>query len=98
MPPIAQVPDMNCVPVFACEQQLRYHPVFDHVRRAPFAGDCDVVAKMPPEIIRELLRPAIDFPSAEHLEALVIEQEYSAGSVALGRPQCADVNRIRPAM
>src|SRR6266446_1841364 len=98
MPPVAQVPDMNRVTVFVREQQLGDHAVFDHVRRSPFAGHRDVVAEMPPEIIRELLRPAIDFPSPEHLEALVIEQEYAARSVALGRAECADVDRIRTAM
>src|SRR6266478_6940578 len=98
MPPVAKIPDMNRVPVFASEQQLRNHAIFDHVRRAPFAGDRDVVPEMPPEIIRELLRPAIHFPSPEHFEALVIEQEYSARSIAFGRAECADVDRIRPAM
>src|ERR1700722_2620025 len=98
MTPIAQVPDMNRVSVLVAEQQFGHDAVLDHVRRSPFAGDGNVPAEMPPEVVREPLRPAIDFPSPEHVEALVIEQENSARSVALVIAERADVNRVRPAM
>ena len=57
--------------------------VLDHVGRAPFAGDRDVLAEVPPEVVSEILRAAIDLPPAEHVEALVIEQEDSARAVAV---------------
>src|SRR5580704_5733378 len=98
MPPVAQIPDMNRMPILVAEQQFGHDAVFDHVRRAPFAGDGHVPSKMPPEILREPLRPAIDFPSSEHVEALVVEQEYSARPVAAWRAQRADVNRVGTAM
>ena len=74
---------MQLMAVLAAGQQVEVRPLLDHIGGAPFAGDRDVVAQMPPEVVTEKLRPAIDFPAAEHLKALVIEQKDSAGSVAL---------------
>src|ERR1700719_943392 len=98
MAAVAQIPDMNRVSVLVGEQQIGVYAVFDHIRRAPFAGDRDVVAEMPPKIVREILRPAIDFPSPEHVEALVIEQEYSAGTVASGCSESAHVDCVGSTM
>ena len=98
MPPVAQIPDMNRMTVLVSEEQLGHDAVLDHFRRTPFAGDGNFPAEMPPEIVRELLWAAIDFPSPEHVEAFVIEQENSARPVALWISNRADVNRIGPAM
>src|SRR6059058_1503224 len=46
--------------------------VLKRIWRAPLAGDHCVVAEMPPYIVTELLRPAIDLPAAERLETLLI--------------------------
>src|SRR5450755_2730702 len=84
--------------VFAADQQVQIGAGFDHIWRAPFAGYRDVVAEMPPEIITEILRTAIDFPAAENVEALVIEQEDSAWTAAIGSAECAHVDRVGAAM
>src|SRR5277367_5982959 len=88
----AEVPQVELMAVFAAGQQVEVRPVLDHVGRAPFAGDGDVVAEMPPEIVTKELGAAIDLPAAEHVEAFVIEQEDAAGSVALRIAERADVD------
>ena len=89
---------MQLVAVFPAEQQLGHDAVLDHVRRAPLAGDQRVVAEMPPEIVGEVLRAAVDLPAAEHIEALVVEHEDAAGSVAVRRAERADIDAVRAAM
>ena len=84
--------------VFAAEQDLRNEPVLERVGRAPFAGDHGVVAEMPPGVVGELLRPAIDLPAAERLEALVIHHEHAARRLAVLVAERRDVDAARPAM
>jgi len=36
--------------------------VLDHVGRAPLARDGGVVAEVPPEVVRQLLRAAVELP------------------------------------
>ena len=66
---LVQVPEMQPAAVLGAEQHLRDQPVLEGVGRAPFAGDHGVVAEMPPDIIGEVLRPAIHLPLAAHVEA-----------------------------
>src|SRR5437899_12543263 len=98
MAPLAQVPQVNCVAVLASEQEVRLNTVLDHFRRAPFAGDGNVVTEMPPEVVSQVLGAAIDLPAPEHVETLMVEQEESARPVAIGSPQRAYVDRVRTAM
>src|SRR6202022_4123650 len=72
--------------------------VFDHVRRSPFARDLDVIAEVPGEVVGKLLRPALHFPAAEDVEAVMIEQEHPARRFALGRSEGARVDALRSAV
>ena len=98
MAALAQVPQMQRVTVLAAEQQIGLHSIFDHFRRAPFAGDRNVVAEMPPEVVGQVLRSAVDLPAAEHVDALMVEQKESAGTVAVGSTQRAHIDRVGAAM
>jgi hypothetical protein len=40
---------------------------------SPLAGDSNVVAQVPREIVAKVLRTAIDLPSTERLEVVVIQ-------------------------
>src|SRR5688572_21959537 len=73
-----QVPEMQPAAIFRAEQDFRDEAVLEHVRRAPFAGDERIMAEMPPCVIGELLRPAIDLPLAANIEGFVIHQENAA--------------------
>src|SRR5580704_12396052 len=94
----AQIPYMQVVPVLSAEQQLGIHSVFNHVRRAPLASDGDVMAQMPGKVVAEILRTAIDLPSTERLEVVVIQGEDSAGTIAARRAQSAQVDAVGPAV
>src|ERR1700694_2780657 len=98
MPAPAEIPQMQVVAVFALHQQVEVGAALDHVRRAPFAGDRDVVAEMPPEIVAEELGTAVDLPAAEHVKAFMVEQETSAGSATLGVAERAHVDGIGSAV
>ncbi len=95
---LVQIPDVHGMAVLAAQQQLRHQAALDHVGRAPFAGDHHVMAEMPPEIISQLLRSAVDLPAAQHLEGLVVHQEDAARPVARGIAERADIDALRPAM
>jgi hypothetical protein len=95
---LVQVPEMQPAAVFRAEQHLGHQTVLEGVGRAPLAGDHGVVAEMPPEIIGEFLGPAVQLPLAEHVEAVVIEQEDAAGPVALGIGEGVDIDSLRPAV
>src|SRR6266481_3338493 len=98
MAALAQVPDVEPMAVVAFDQALEAEPVLEHVGRAPFAADSDVVADVPPEVVSEKLRAAVDLPLAEHLEAFVIEQEDAAGTAAVRAAHGANVDRVGAAM
>src|SRR5262245_4493361 len=84
--PPAQIPEMKMPAVLATQKHLRDQPVFYHVRCAPLTRDHRIVAKMPPEVIGQILRSAIHFPLAKHVEGLTIEQEDSSRPVPIRRP------------
>ncbi len=98
MAALAQIPDVKPMAVVAFDQALQAEPVLEHVGRAPFAADSDVVADVPPEVVGEKLRAAVDFPLAEHVETFVIEQEDSSGAAAVRAAHGAHVNRVGAAM
>jgi hypothetical protein len=86
---------VQLVTVLRSEEQLRYEPALDHVGRAPLARYLDVVAEVPGEVVGEALRPAIDLPSPEDVERVVVEQENPTGTFAV-RHQVASLDvRVR---
>ncbi len=95
---LGEIPEVQPAAVLAAEQHFRHEPVLERVGRAPFAGHHGVVAEMPPDVIGELLRPAIDLPAAERLEALVIHHEDAARRLAVRVAERRDVDAARPAM
>src|SRR5579872_251472 len=98
MAALAQIPNMERMAVFAAEQQVRLYAMLNHVWRTPFAGNRNVVAQMPPEIVGEILRAAIHFPAAQHVEAFMIEEEQPSRTFALGSAKGANVDRVGAAM
>src|SRR5262245_48824013 len=91
----AQIPDMHFMPVFAGQQQIGLHAVFNHVRRAPFAAKQRVKAEMPPEIVTNKLWAPIHLPLTPNAERFTIEHENAARPIAVGRTQRANVNTFR---
>jgi hypothetical protein len=53
---------------------------------------------VPPKIIGEFLWPSVEFPSAAHVERLMVHEEYASRSLALGVGERADVNALRAAV
>src|SRR6516162_11060703 len=98
VPAFGEVPEMQPPAISAAEQHLGHQPVLESVRRAPFAGHERVVAEMPPAVIGKLLRAALDFPSAERLEAFVIHHENAPGRLAFTVAERGDVDPARAAM
>src|SRR5262249_52138189 len=68
MGPLAKVPEMELVTIFAVEQQIRHQAVLDHVGCSPFTRHHGVIPQVPGEIVSEVLRSAIHLPLAEHVE------------------------------
>ena len=93
-----QIPDVQCVAVFAGEKEFPVHPIFDHVGSVPFAGEHGVVPEMPPEVIREILRAAFDFPWSLDLEGFGIEDEGASGTIAIDGAECIDIDAIGTAV
>src|SRR5438477_13011070 len=95
---LEQIPDVQLVAVAAIQQNFRIHSLVHHAGRSPFAGDDGVESQMPPEIIGEFLRAAIQLPLPEDIEALVVHHENSAGTAAVGSSQRADKDSVGTAM
>src|SRR5262249_46221281 len=95
---LGEVPEMQAVAVFAAEQNFRDETVLERIGRAPFACHHGVVAEMPPTVIAELLRAALDLPSAERLEGFVVHQEDSARRLAFRISQRRDIDAAGAAM
>src|SRR5437660_1957635 len=95
---LGEIPEVQPAPVFAAEQDFGNEAVLDRVRRAPFAGHHRVVAEVPPAVIGELLRTALDFPAAERLERLVVHDENAARGLSVLVAERRDVNAAGPAM
>jgi len=89
---------VQTVSVLAAEEQLRVHAVFYHVWRTPLAGYSNVIPEVPRKIVTELLRPALDLPSAERFEVVVIECKDSTGCVSIRCTESAQVDAIGTAM
>src|SRR5579872_7151235 len=98
VPALGQVPDVQLVAVLARKQDVGVDAVLHHVRRAPFACDRGVVAEVPPEVIGETLRAAVELPAALHGKRVVVDYEDTAWRVALRITQSAHVDPIRAAV
>jgi hypothetical protein len=98
VPAALEIPDVQPVAVLVTEQQLAHEPVLDHLRRAPLARDDGVVVEVPPEVVRELLRPAVVLPLALDREVVVVEQEDAAGTAALRVAERRDVDAVGTAV
>src|SRR5260370_21384749 len=96
--PAAQVPDVEPMAVLAGDDLVDAEPVLEHVGRAPLAGDRDVVAEVPPEVVGEKLRAAVDLPLAEYVEAIVVKQKNSAWAAACARAHRAHVDGVGASM
>src|ERR1700733_1665784 len=65
--PRTQIPEVEMVAVFVREQVLCDDPVLELWRQPPFARHHVVAWQVPPEIVMQLLRSAVDLPTAEDL-------------------------------
>src|SRR6516225_5552297 len=90
MPTFTEIPDVKVVSVLAREQQFWVHAIFHHVWRAPLAGHGNIVAKVPREIVAELLWAAFDLPSPEGSNAA----HSSSATISRGVRSCRDRARI----
>ena len=95
---LVQIPEVQPPAILGAEQHLRDQAVLERVGRAPFAGDQRVVAEMPPGVVGEMLRAAIDLPLAAHVEGLVVHQEDAARALALAVAERRDIDAFRAAM
>src|SRR5579871_2930424 len=89
---------MEPMAVLTLHQTLETEPVLEHVGRAPLRRHRDVITEMPPEVVTEILRSALNLPLAEHVETLMVEQEESARTAAAGRPHGAGIDRVGTAV
>ena len=83
--PFTQIPDVQSAAVSAGEQMVRLQAGLDLIRYAPLACDQGVMAQMPPEIIGQLLRTAVDFPTPQDVELIMVQQKDPARASAIRR-------------
>src|SRR5450755_1217903 len=92
---------MNTVPIPIGQQVFGDDAVLELRRQAPLAGNHIVARQVPPEVVVQLLRPALDLPPAEDLEILAVQQEDSGraqGAVGAAAAERADVDTLRSAV
>ena len=97
----AQLPEVDLVAIAIGQQVLGHDAVLELRRQAPFAGHHVVARQVPPEVVVQLLRPALDLPLAEHLEVLAVHQEDAGralGAVGAAPARGADVDAFRAAV
>src|SRR5215210_6375410 len=87
--------------VAVAEQVFRHDAVLELRRQAPLACHHVVAREVPPEIIVELLRPAINFPAPKDLEGFAVHDEHPRGAIGAVGPAAtegADINALWAAM
>ena len=94
---VAQVPDVHGWPYSRPSSISGIDAVLDHVRRAPLAGEHGVVAEVPPEVVGELLRAAVDLPGAQRVEASWSSRKHAARRRRRSAPPSARHVDARPA-
>ena len=85
VPALGEVPEVQRVAVLLAQQQLGHDAVLDHRRRAPLAGDRDVLVEVPPGVVGQVLRAAVGLPGPQHVERGVVEQRDPARPVVAVR-------------
>ena len=86
--PLGHAPEVHVVPELAAEQILGVEPVLDHRRRRPLRRQHRVVLQVPPHVVGEELRSAVQLPRSDDLERVVVDQRDAAGTVvAVGAAQ-----------
>src|SRR5262245_65644451 len=92
-----QIPEVQPPAILGAEQDFRNQAVLESIRCAPLARHQGVVTEMPPRIISEVLRAAVDLPLAAHVEGLVIHHEHAARALALAVAQRRNTEALGPA-
>ena len=96
--PGVQVPEVQLAAVLCAEQDFGDQAVLEGVRRAPLARHHRVMAEMPPGVVGQQLRPAIDLPAAANVESFVVHEEDAAWRLALAVGERGDVDALGPAV
>src|SRR4029434_663952 len=78
-----KVPYMNRVPKSAVDHVCEVQAIFEQLRRPPLAGNGHIVSEMPPEVIPQKLRATINFPAAQDLEVIMVQDKHSARSATV---------------
>src|SRR5215203_6962152 len=94
----AQIPDVQLLTIAALHEYLWVEPAFDHIRRAPLAGDHGVVAQVPPEVVGEVLWSPLDFPAPQGIKAFVVHDEDAAWAISIGGTKSTHINALGAAM
>src|SRR5260221_1124377 len=92
---LSKIPKMQLVPIAAAEEMIWLEPVFYLIRSTPLATDQRIMPQVPPEIVSQFLRTTVDFPSAEHIKVVMVDEEDSAWPVSIRCTQGANVNALR---
>src|SRR6202047_11555 len=99
--PLPKIPEVNPMAILVGEQILRHDPVLELRWQRPLARHHVVARKMPPEVIVQGLRTAIDLPPPEDMECLTVHDETAGrpiGTILAAATESADVNAFRPAV
>src|SRR5580704_16029825 len=98
MPPFPEIPPMESVAITTLEQNVWVQAILDHIGSAPLAGDHRVVTQMPPKVVGQILRSALDLPFPKNVETLGVHHEDATGPVPAGRSQRAPIDAVGAAM
>ena len=98
MTPSAQVPHVQAASVLAREQELGVDAVLHHVGCAPRARHHRVEAEVPPHVVGQFLRSAIELPATAYVKRFRIEDERAARTVSVERAKRAHVDAFRSAV
>src|SRR5438874_7573361 len=99
--PRPQIPEVDPMTVFVGQQILRHDSVLELRRQRPLARHHVIAWQIPPEVIVQLLRTAIELPPPEDIERLAIHDEDAGRSVGSGLAAAAegtDIDTFRPAV
>ena len=97
----SQVPEVNAVAVLVREQVFGNDAVLELRRKTPLAAHHIISRQVPPKVIVQGLRAAVDLPAAEDFECLAIDDEDARGAIGAVGPGAAErahINAIRAAV
>ena len=96
-----QIPEVDPMAILVREQILRHDPVFELRRQRPLARHHVIARQVPPEVIMQRLRTAVDLPPSEHLEGLAVHDEDAGrpvGAILATAAKRADIDAVRAAV